>query len=79
MFTRVVAATRSNSLMVADGQSRWSPLVLTMFGQLNPANCSMLAVPHRWQNKAMNTEPPTARFADGESFAAARLSQTLPD
>ena len=25
----------------------------------------------------MNTEPPTARFGNGESFAAARLSQTL--
>lgn len=25
----------------------------------------------------MNTEPPTARFANGNSFAAARLSQTL--
>ena len=30
-------------------------------------------------NKAMNTEPPTARIANGKSLAAARLSQALAD
>ena len=44
-FTRAVADTRWNSWTAPDGRWRSSPLALTMFGQLKPANCFMLDAP----------------------------------
>jgi hypothetical protein len=40
MFTKMVAATRSNLSTAADGRWLLSPLTLTMFDQLKLGNCS---------------------------------------
>lgn len=53
MFTKMVAATRSSLSTTADGRWLLSRLVLTMFGQLEPANSSTPDGQCRRQNRYM--------------------------